>query len=200
MKNTMKIFYSILLLVSFLSAKPQDVPTKKLRQHSAGIMLGTNINNFTAFHAYRIREYMFSGFYRFNRFQFALGFAFMKNPNTVAYEQYFYGPGVSISGDVISYKKIRVPLSLYLNYYRRSATVTDGRTISIWQNRGAKTGIDYTPFKFPLTVYLYGGVNFLSREYRSYDLGGNVYTSNISRIFGVIDVGLKYSVFRKQKS
>jgi hypothetical protein len=184
-----------LLFGTSLMLKAQDVPTEKLRQHSAGLSVGTYINNFTKSKPFRFQEYLVCGFYKYNRFSVSIGLAIMNNPSkTINEPEYILGPNVGLSGDIISYKRIRIPLSLYLNYYRYKYDLPGASYSSQWQNRGCKIGIDYTPFKIPLSIYLYGGVNFSLREGKITNPQGDVHTTNNSKSFAVIDFGLKYSI------
>ena len=185
----------LLLFGTSFILNAQDIPTAKLRHHSAGLSVGTYINNFTERKPFRFQEYLVCGFYKYNRFSVSIGLAIMNNPSKTTNEpEYILGPNVGLSGDIISYKKIRIPLSFCLNYYRYKYDLPGASYSSQWQNRGCKIGIDYTPFKIPLSIYLYGGVNFSLREGKITNPQGDVYTTTNSKSFAVIDFGLKYSI------
>ena len=61
-------------------------------------------------------------------------------------------------------------------------------------NKGCKIGIEYTPFKFGLSVYVFGGLNYFQREHKTEDYQGNIYSSKNSKIVEVLDIGFKYTL------
>lgn len=185
--------------LSLFNLDAQTTPSKKTRQHTIGIIAGVYFNNFTERQPFWTQEYVVSGFYKFNRFALSVGFTSMENPVKVADQKgYIHGPCLSLSGDIISLKKIRIPLLVYLNYYKYSSTGTDVTSTYTWQNKGCKTGVDYMPFKFPLTLYLYGGIAVSSGMMTVFNQKG-VYGSGSSKTVGIIDIGMKYSIFKKEK-
>ena len=194
----MKIICALLLATPFC-LHSQTKPEKP-SQHSIGIIAGTCINNFTERQPFSVQEYAVSGFYKFNRFAVALSFMTMENTvRGIDQPAYVYGPGLSLSGDILAFRKIRVPLLIYFNYYKRQSSSGDIITTDTWKNKGCKTGIDYAPFKFPLSVYLYGGINISLGSKRVVEAPGNIYSSSGSTPVAVIDFGLKYAFFRKDK-
>lgn len=192
----MKFIYGLLFAIPLSLYSQTKVKT---RQHSIGLSLGTSINNFTERQPLWLQESMMSAFYKYNRYAVSLGVACMKNPaRVVDLPRYLYGPAVSLSGDIIALKRIRIPVLLYMNYYEQRYSEYTGMTTTVsYSFKGAKLGIEYTPFRFPLTVYAYGGINTSFGSRHTEESAWSVYSTGHTRPVGTIDIGLKYAVFRK---
>lgn len=187
--------YILLFFVSSIFSQENTIKPIPYKGNQFGVTLSNYYNNYNSALMYRFSEQSIGWFYNRNRFTVSIGFITMRNNYKAYYNSsHLFGPSANISVDVISHKKIKIPFSMYCNYYQLKFDVIDENVFTQLTNKGCKLGLEYMPFKFGLTAYFNLGFNYFEAKQKVKYYPNEVRISHNKKLMPMLEFGIKYYI------